>query len=199
MTSYTTRDAVKTRLDITGTGDDNMIADVCAAVSRWLDAKCGQVLYDEYNTTRYFDPLGDCVDGSRLVLDRPLASVDSITVNGSAFTTSDYTFRPRNETPYHEIVIKRASTRSWVEDSDDEDDIVIVGQWCAIADATDRRYALLSEAALQLAVYVYRLKDAGATDDIVGILDAGLVTVPKGFPASVKHMIGTFKRAAVAV
>lgn len=197
MTDYCTIALVKTRLGITNTDDDTMLQDIVSEVSAWMDAYCNRPLYRDSDETRYYDPLND-VFGTLLVFDGELAVVTSVTVGGTLWASSDYITQPRNRPPYREMRLARASSKTWSDGSVTESSIVIVGRWCMIPSELDSRYDLLQGAAVALAMFVYREKDAGNNGDIVGILDAGLMMVDKGFPSGVAKRLQGWRRHGVA-
>lgn len=197
MTDYCTVTSVKMRLSITNTDDDAILAEIVSEVSAWMDSHCNRPLYRDTDETRYFDPLND-VWGTLLVLDGGLSAVTSVTVGGTLWASSDYITIPRNRTPYYEMRTARNTSKSWGNGDNSEDSIVIAGRWCMIPSTSDSRYKLLQGAAVALSMYVYREKDAGNTGDVVGILDAGLMTIDNGFPSGVAKRLQRWRNHAVA-
>jgi hypothetical protein len=182
--SYITTAEFKLYKGIENSADDALIDSLIDAAQKWLDRVAGRTLYASADTVRYFDALSDA-DGRTLYLDEDLAAITSITIDGTALASTEYTTVPRNETPYFAIKIKRNSEYSWLDDNavtdyDAEDAIAITGQWCYFATIPDD----LKHHMRRLVDYAYNQKDAGAFET-TAIPAAGVIEVPQGFPVDV--------------
>ena len=182
--SYLTTAEFKLYKGIETADDDALIESIIGAATKWMDRVAGRTLYTATATTRYFDAYTD-VEGRTLYLDEDLASITSITVDGDALASTEYTTVPRNEVPYFAIKIKRNSEFSWVDDNaagdyDAEDAIEIEGRWCYFATIPDD----LKHHMKRLTDYAYNQKDAGAFET-TAIPAAGVIEVPQGFPVDV--------------
>lgn len=197
MSDYTTAALIKARAGVTGSGDDTMLATIATAVSRAIDAYCGRTIYTSSATARTYDTNGPEVVGGTLWLDRDLASITSVAVDGTSWSAStDYVALPRNSTPYDRLRVRTNTTKAWSDlasGNEPEDSIVVTGLWCMVPDTDDDRYKVVAEAATQWGMHIYRLKDTGA-QDVVAVTDGGLMSVPRGMPMTVKMMLDPFRK-----
>ena len=192
MTDYCTVADVKQYLDITGDNDDPLIDVLIDAAKAHIDGFTGRKFAASTNTTRTFDSIRD-VKGRVLWLDEDLASINSITNgDGTTITSSQYTTEPRNRTPYYQIKLLASANIRWEANSttdDNEDAISISGKWAYAATVPDD----IKQATVILASYLYRQKDAQVFD-VTAIPDAGVIQIPTGMPATVKHIISKYRR-----
>lgn len=109
--------------------DDAVIELLLKMASRYIDEQTGRRFYP-YVQTRYYDVPSD--GGRILTLDADLLEVITL-VNGDGTTipSTDYTLRPRNETPHQYIRIVDNSTYYWASDGagDTHDVIEVTGIW----------------------------------------------------------------------
>jgi hypothetical protein len=182
--SYLTVAEFKLYKGITKSDDDALIDSIIDAATEWLDRVVGRPLYVVADATRYYDSYMDA-DGRTLYLDEDLASVTSVTIDGTELASTEYTTIPRNDTPYYALKIKRGSDYTWTDDNaagdyDPEDAIEIVGKWSYFAAIPDD----LKHHMRRLVDYAYNQKDAGAFET-TAIPAAGVIEVPQGFPVDV--------------
>lgn len=126
--SYVTARAQTASPDI---NDDAVIETLLKSISRYIDTQTGRHFYPKVQT-RYFDvPFGK-IDPRQLVLDADLLEVISV-VNGDGVTipSTEYSLRPKNDTPYAYIRIADNSTYYWATDGagDWHDVIAVTGIW----------------------------------------------------------------------
>ena len=190
--SYSTVADVKTYLDVTGTGDDGLIASMLTAATSAIDTYTGRLFNVQSNTIRYFDSEAD-VQGLTLHLDHDLCEIDSITNgDGTTVTSAQYVTNPRNDTPYYSIKLKSSYSLWWEDDDngDSEDAIAISGKWGYSQVPPDD----IEKACLRLASFYYRQKDAQVYD-ITITPELGQLTIPQGIPADVRMMLNRYRRA----
>lgn len=112
--------------------DDTVIEHLLKAASRHLDSNTARH-FIPYIETRYFDvPASDSVDPRALKLDDDLLEVITLT-NGdnTVIPSTEYTLRPRNQSPYSAIRLVDNSTFYWASDGagDTHDVIAVYGVW----------------------------------------------------------------------
>lgn len=127
-----------------------------------------------------------------LRLDEDLLSVDELKngdSTGTVIPSTGYWLEPRNETPRQFIRLR--STHQWVFGTDGE--ISVAGTWGYSTGAP----ADIVRATLELAAYIYRLKDS-QTFDVTAAPDIGVITVPQGVPRHVRRVLddGGYRRKA---
>lgn len=189
--SYASNSDVKTLLGISGSGDDTLITTLVTAAQAAIDLYFLRTFEANANTTRYFDALRD-VSGRRLMLDRDLCSINSVTNgDGTTVTSSQYTTLPRNDTPYYALEIKGSSGINWRWESDPEGAIAVSGKW-AFSTTAPSSVAYLCT---WLAAEMYKMKDnipvAGAgVAAAQGILAGDL-------PADIRILMSSIPRRAV--
>lgn len=107
--------------------DDAVIELLLKMASRYIDEQTGRRFYP-FVQTRYYD----VPKGRVLALDSDLLQVISL-VNGDGTTlaSTEYTLKPRNETPYQFIRLQDDSTYYWASNSagDTHDVIAVTGIW----------------------------------------------------------------------
>jgi hypothetical protein len=81
-----------------------------------------------------------------------------------------------------------SSDYSWTYTDDSEMGIEVSGKWCLTTDK--KRVRLMTQA---LTNYAYTQKDSQVFDTIA-IPDAGVISIPGGFPASVARWVQRVKR-----
>ena len=99
--------------DYSGTGDDGVMQSICAAASRYLDAKTHRWFYPLIQT-RYFD---HPADATQLRVDKDLLEISTFTTQNTGVTvTSGQYFLmcadSYNLTPYDRIVLKTDGSRT---------------------------------------------------------------------------------------
>lgn len=188
--AYCTKAQVKAYLDISGTGDDDLIDALIARAQKVIDSYTGQTFEASTNTTREFSVLDD-VEGRILWLDKALCSINSIT-NGDGTTVSsgDYSTRPRNNTPYYQIVLDANSGVVWqYSDDPDENTISVSGKWAYSASAPED----IVHATVKLTGVLYRQRAPDVEADRP-ILASGVWIMPANLPADVLRILEVYKR-----
>lgn len=111
----------------TDTADDAVIESLLKAISRYVDAQTARWFYPRIET-RYFD-----VPYSReLIVDADLLEVLSITNgDGTLIPSTEYSLRPRNQSPHFIIRLVDNSTYYWASDGsgNTHDVIEVTGVW----------------------------------------------------------------------
>ena len=122
-----------------------------------------------------------------LYLTQDLYSLSSLT-NGdsSPIPVGSVWLEPRNEGPPYRILrLKTAYVWVWNTDSD----VQVVGTWgYSTTPPTD-----IQGAAVMLAAYYYRAKDAPDPNAVSGFPPAGEVTYPKGIPDHIKFILEKYR------
>jgi len=117
-------------LSIVGTTDDALLLDLLRSVCRDIDKACGQELYPLVET-RSFD-YGRQARGNKLILDKPLLAVTTLTNGDStAITSAQYVFEPRNssEFPKWKIELLASTGITWQYNTDYQNAISLAGIW----------------------------------------------------------------------
>ena len=191
--AYTTTAAFKTFRDISGAGDDALIATFVVAVQQAIDAYCDRT-FEGSAANRSFDPTID-VEGDTLWVYGvgDLASITTVT-NGDADSTAitDYVTEPRNAVanskPIIGITIKYSASDYWQWSTDPQDAITINGVWAYSATAPKD---IVEAAHLWIAhLYDRRLSDDG---DLV-VVPGTSVSVSKGMPLVVRVILDPYRR-----
>ena len=111
----------------TDTADDAVIEILLKAISRYVDAQTARWFYPRIET-RYFD-----VPYSReLIVDADLLEVLSVTNgDGTLIPSTEYSLRPRNQSPHFIIRLVDNSTYYWASDGsgNTHDVIEVTGVW----------------------------------------------------------------------
>lgn len=111
----------------TDTADDAIIESLLKAISRYVDAQTARWFYPRIET-RYFD-----VPYSReLIVDADLLEVLSVTNgDGTLIPSTEYSLRPRNQSPHFIIRLVDNSTYYWASDGsgNTHDVIEVTGVW----------------------------------------------------------------------
>ena len=178
--------------------EDALIVSLINAAIRWLNVECDRTIVAEADSTRYYHSYND-VEGRCLILDHVLAaSPTTVTIDGTALASTEYTLNPRNEPPYDEIMIKQGSTFAWTDDNaagdyEPEDAIEIVGPFGYYTAVSDPAPADAKHMVRRLVDYAYTQKDAGAFE-VVAIPTAGALEIPAGFPRDVARWVQKHRR-----
>lgn len=189
---YTSTSDVKTYLGITGSGDDALIDALVTAAQAAVDQYFLRTFEASTNTTRYFNAIND-VSGRRLMLDRDLCSINSITNgNGSTITSGQYTTLPANDTPYWAIQLKASAGVNWQWVSDPEAAIAVSGKWAYSLTAPTPVVHLTK----WLAAFMYRAKD-NVPQTGGGNVAAAVDILAGDVPADIRVIMSTIPRRAV--
>jgi hypothetical protein len=189
---YTDTGTLKRYLGISTTTDDVLLYEEIVRAQAVIDAHYGYAFEVSSNTSRTFDAVRD-VDGVRLLLDKPLASINSVTNgDGTTVTSSQYVTEPRNNTPFWAIVIRSDASISWTYSSYPENAITVSGKW---AWSTVPSYDIV-QATVRLAAFFYRQKDNLL--DMDRTIIAGTTTIlPAAIPADVMALLRKHQRIGV--
>ena len=191
--AYIDASSLKTYLGVSGSGDDTLLGTFITAAQEAVDQYFLRTFEASTNTTRYFDAVRD-VSGRRLMLDRDLCSINSITNgDGTTVTVAQYTTYPRNDTPYYAIDILKSSGINWQWEDDSEGAIAVSGKW-AYSTTAPTSVVYLTK---WLAAFMYRAKDnVPATGGGAGV--AAAVDILAGdVPADIRIIMSTIPRRAV--
>lgn len=137
--------------------------------------------------TYYVNRFGqDRVVGQAMYLQRDLYNIAGV-VNGDGQTipVGSVWLEPRNEGPPYRIV-RLKSSYVWVWNTDS--DVILSGTWGFSGTVPPD----IKEATVQLAQYLYRLKDVGA-GGVTGFQEGGEVTYPPGMPDTVKLLLSPYR------
>jgi hypothetical protein len=174
---------------------------LCSRAQEIVDGYCGRSF--EYTatdggTTRYFSYDEDVdASGVRLMLDKDLAAITSITVGSDTVTSSNYTTYPRSDKPYYAIRLKDNSTNSWdtyTSDGDWENAIQIKGEWVYSTAAPQD----IKQATIRLALYMYKQRQTDADLDRPLLTNDGVTIMPTRLPADVMQILNRYKRTVIA-
>ena len=174
MPSYCSLSDLKTYLaGTTATAtDDALIQLMLDAATNRIDSQCGRTFQAASDSTRYFDPSCDIVQGE-LWLDEDLSYLTSILNGDSTNTniTADIYTNPRNRTPYYSLGLKTSSTVVWDYTDDTQNAISVTGRWAfmeranitALSRATNVVTATVNAPRLSVGASVFVLGCADAT------------------------------------
>ena len=190
---YTTTADVKTYTGVSGSGDDTLIGTFVTAAQEAIDQYFLRTFEASTNTVRYFDAVRN-VSGRRLMLDRDLCSINSITNgDGTTVTAAQYTTYPRNDTPYYAIDILRSSGINWQWEDDSEGAIAVSGKWAYSATAPVSVIYLSK----WLVTFMYRAKDNVPQTGGGAFVAAAMDILAGDIPADIRWVMSTIPRRAV--
>ena len=178
-------------LDIKVTTDDSLLQESIEDAQSYIESQTNRV-FEATTDTRYYDRSALDRWNSRLL---NLYGDDLLTVTGlangdsdsTAIALTDFWLYPRNETPYHGILLKTDISSYWEWDTDYW--VSVTGTWGYSTTAPDD----IRRATLVLASYFYRQKDA-AMFETTAIVESGAIAIPQGIPATVDRVINRYKR-----
>lgn len=188
--AYTTVASVKAYGGISGAGDDTLLDALVDRAQAIVDAYTKRTFEASADSTRYFT-VGLDTEGPFLWLDEDLASITTVT-NGDSneVTSSQYTTKPKNRTPYYGIKILPSAGKVWTFTTDAEDAISVAGKWAYSATAP----ADIVQATVRLTTFLYRQKDTSQDLDRPLMTDAGVMIMPSQIPNDVKAMLNPYRR-----
>lgn len=200
MTLYVTVDEFKTEYkDIVGLGDDSFITRALNGAQEALDGFLRRVVLADTDTTKYFDAGGESVEDRTLhIADMgDLCSIATVTNGDSVVVTSgQYTTYPKTLTEhspsFERLRLLSSSGLAWTYSTDIENAISIEGKWgmwATIATVPDA----FKVSVMELAAHSMESRKAQVFDT-VAIPDAGVITVPTGFPATVRARLAPWRR-----
>lgn len=187
---YTTWAAVKTYLDISGTGDDTLGAALVARASAMIDRYCRRV-FTAASATRLFD----VPEKATLWLDEDLVSLTTLTNgDGTAIASSQYVLLPTNRTPKFAVRLRETASVSWQGSATTgaAQAIALLGSWGYAATPPDD----VVQAAVRLTAWIYRQRDApfGQT----ARPEIGVIETPLSMPPDVVKLLAPFVKVRVA-
>lgn len=185
--NYTTWEAVKMYLAISGSGDDALGGSLVSRACAMIDQFCRR-RFVAVTATRLFDRPAD----RTLWLDEDLLSVTTLlNGDGSTLTSGQYVLLPTNMTPRYGIRLRSGS--AWVGGATgDEQAISVAGTWGYSSTPPDD----VVQAAVRLSAWLYKQRDApfGTT----ARPDVGIVEVPAAIPEDVKALLLRYQKVRVA-
>lgn len=128
---YTTREAVKSDLDISETARANALVDRCIrSASRSVDGLLRRVFYPHHATRKFDWPNSSGTDADRLWLDEHfLISLSALTSGGTAISLANVILYPDDGPPYDRIELDRDEDAAWSTDGTAQNSIVATGLW----------------------------------------------------------------------
>lgn len=170
--------------------DDEIMADLIMASSRYLDGETGRTFYAR-SETHYFDVPED--DDRCLWLDDDLLTVTTLTNgDGVVITSTYYVLYPRSNTPYYELRIKQNSTYYFDSDTNGNTEkvISIAGTWGYAATAP----ADVKQACLQLCAALYKRRFGENLSSVSTVTAGGVVVTPQDIPVYVANVIRRYRK-----
>ena len=189
--------------NVVGSTDDGFIALALQAAQDVIEGPgsgIGRVVLATADTTHYFDADGDSVDGADLWVSDigDLSSITSVTNgDGDSLTiNTHYTTYPRTLTStypsYSRLRVLPSGGKAWTFSGDAENSIAIVGKWgmwSTVATVPDA----FKLSVMELAAFEMESRKSQVFDTVV-IPDAGIITAPSGFPATVMDRLRGWRR-----
>lgn len=187
--AYVALATLRSYLGISTSAADVRLQACIDAAQAFIDGETGRTFGADAYTVRVFDAVRD-VDGAKLNLGIDLASTAAATNgDGTAISSGNFTYEPRNGPPYYALVLKASSGLAWTYTSDPEGAISISGKWGYAATAP----ADIVQACLLIAAHQYRLQDNPGDADRLISAD-GIVIVPSSVPRFAQAIIQRYRR-----
>jgi hypothetical protein len=189
--------------NVVGSSDDEFIGLALQAAQDVIEGPgmgINRVVLATADTTKYFDADGDSVDGANLwVSDKgDLSSITTLTNGDAEVLTLNTHFAgyPRTLTQtrpsYSRLRLLASTSKSWTYTTDPENAISITGKWgmwSTVATVPDS----FKVSAMELAAFTMESRKSQVFDT-VAIPDAGVITVPSGFPTTVMNRLKGWRR-----
>lgn len=170
--------------------DDTLLTDMINRSQKTIDSYCLRTFEASSNVVRYFNAISD-VTGRLLKLDRDLCAINTITNgNGVIVTSGQYITQPRNETPYHGILLLASSGINWQWQDDSEAAIAISGKWAFSVSAPSD----IVHACIRLTAFFYRSKDAQVFDQ-TAFSELGAIRMNRKLPSDILELLVPYRRA----
>lgn len=183
-------------IDAADMDDDSLLTDMIASAKVVIDGIAGWT-FEAVTETRYFDALGIHIEGRTLHLDgnNPLLTITTVTNGDSVVvSSSEYTTKPKNQTPYNALRLLPSSNKRWTySGSDYEDAISIVGTWGYSAAAPEN----IKTATLRLVSYLYKQRNTSLDIARPKVSPTGVVKMPGKLPSDIETLIGDMKRIRI--
>lgn len=205
MPTWVTLSEFKTEYkDIAGVADDDFIGralDAAEAAIQGPGEGLDRIVYAAADTTEYFDVYGPEIDGRNLWVEirGDLCSITTLTNgDGTEITSGQYTTYPKTLTSRHPTydrirLLGSASTVTWTDDGDDWENVIsLEGRWSMFS-AADDIPDNIKLACMMLAAFALEQRKTQVFDT-VAIPDAGVITIPNGWPASVHQWLRGYRR-----
>lgn len=128
MSSYCSLTDLKSYLNITASTDDTLLQLMLDAATSRIDSRCGRSFQAAADTTHYFDPSRDLLNGE-LWLDDDLSHITQVLNGDGTDITTDLYHTPRNFTPWYLLGFKSSSSSFWQYETDTQDAISVTGRW----------------------------------------------------------------------
>lgn len=169
-----------------GTTTDGILNDCIEAATNAISVYTRRVFLGTagtYYANRYEQ---DLIRNQALYLEQDLYNLTALqNGDGQTVPVGSVWLEPRNAGPPYRV-IRMKSPYVWVWNTDS--DVIISGTFgYSVAVPSDIR-----NAATQLAVYLYRLRDAGP-GGVTGFQEGGEVTYPPGMPDTIKVMLAPYR------
>ncbi|MCO5189351.1 MAG: hypothetical protein M9928_21730 [Anaerolineae bacterium] len=182
---------------ITNDDDNVVIAAIAEAAEGWLNREAGTVIVTDATSTRYIDATGLHIEGRTLWLSHvgDCAEITEITNgDGATVDSADYIMTPRavswSDPTIRKVTLKASSGLVWTYDDDPEQAIAVEGYWSVYK--KDSVPAEILGLMRELVNFGYTKRDSQVFDT-VAIPEAGVVTIPDGFPRSAGRIVKTLR------
>lgn len=200
--AYTTAADLKTYLNITGTGDDALLAALVTRAQAAVERHTGRIFEASAVTYKTLD-VGRYVDGDTLYFGPHDAcafyagsapdnySIQVATSNDNVLPLDDATGLPMDGPPWYALRILPSATVSWADLQYDTDHpyIMLGALWAYSETPPDD----IVQATIRWAGYMYRQRDAQVFD-VTAMPDAGALLVPQGIPKDVEMLLRPYVR-----
>jgi len=185
--AYVTLAQLRLELGAEATTDDALLTSKIARAQAIGEALSGRV-FEATTATRYYDAVLD-VEGADLRLDYPLLTVTKITNGDTSEVTSDqYVLLPANLTQKWKVRLKGSKGINWTFTGDPENAISVAGTWGHATAAPED----VQEATLQLAAYLYKLRDSPVRE-VITLPGGQQIEVPAGVPKFVYSVFRSYR------
>lgn len=184
---------------IAGSSDDEFIARSLKAAQDALDGFLNRAVLAVSDTTHYFDVGGESIEGLTLYVSDAgdLCSITTVTNGDSTVvTTAQYTTYPKtltdNSPTIERIRLLPSTGLTWGYTTNAENSVSIAGKWgmwATVATVPD----VFKVSVMELAAHMMETRKSQVFDT-VAIPDAGVVTVPTGWPATVRARLSPWRR-----
>jgi len=184
--SYTTREAVKSAVDVTDPARANAQIDrLIADASRSVDTLCHREFFPWYGTQRYDWPDLSSPNFWRMWLPgvKELVSLSTVVSGGVDLTPADVVLYPEDGPPYDRVEINRATAASFDSGSTEQGSLVLTGLWAG-APVDERPVSVIANAG--------GITDSGTTLDVP---DSSVIGVHSVIRCGTERMIVTGKTA----
>jgi len=171
MATYNTTATIKTRLGITGTGDDTFIASLLDVAYATIKEHTGYIFQAANATTRYFDAIRDVV-GQDLKIGYHHTIVAVVNGNNQPlYEDTDYVVR------YDNILrMLRSTGKSWTYVTDPENAILVNATFGL--PITHDLYKIAVELEASLVEWMYRARDTAIPSEVSFTAGSAIILAP---------------------